>query len=353
MKILVATFVGLTLAASSLYAADTIINRDGSKIQAKVVKADSSKITYMVAGQPQTRSLDKIEVIEFEKKPTPFIQGEKAFNNYRYAEAAKFFLKAAKLPSKPFFWAKDYGMYNAARAYYFAEDFDNASATYQKLIDSSSSSRWLAEAQLGLVDCAIKKGDLAAAKKLVKKYQGSKSAKMDYYKRLGEFSSAKVLMAAEDYKKASRAFSTLAIKSKKEYPTLYSRAQLGMAQALIFAKDFSKAKAKLGEFLDKASDAVKPEALNALGDCYFQEAQTKKGKDRDALVEAARWQYLRVFVLYSYSPEAIKAKYYAAQCFTALAAKEETAKARAKALNKEILKSAPKSEWAAKIKKAK
>ncbi|GEM_PF-4997684 len=354
MKAFFIGLVGLLLTGSVANAADIVLFRDASEMRVKVVKVDWSKITYMIAGQPQTKPLDKIAKIDFEKKPTQIVQGQRAFQGGYYVKAASYYIKASKLPSKPYFWAKDYGMYYAALSYFHAEEYDKALSMYQKLIDSNSSTRWLAEAQLGMVDCAIKKADIAKAKQLLKKFNSGKSAKkMEYYRKLGELAEARIMMASKKYKEASKLFRRVSSSTKRAYPNIYTRAQLGMAQALIFNKDFAKARKKIEDFMAKCPKTVKPEALNTLGDCYFEEAKTKTGKEKDALIEEARWRYLRVFVLYPYSTESIRAKFYAAKCFLALSAKEKSAKARAKALNKEILKRAPKSEWALKIKKGK
>ncbi len=334
----------LALAAAALAArADEVVFTDGTRQTGCIVTEETHQVvvyTIPLAGQSngvrQQRKASEVREVVYEEPPAALRRGlahleygdqERALEAFQEAQAAG----PARL--------RQHAFAHAARCQLALGDGAGAKATLEALLKAVPSTRFLAEARLGLVRAQVLAGDLAGARAaLAAAEQELRSKQLGVAATVGlELERARLASAARDWDKAAEGYRKVA--SDRATPDdLKLRARVGLAEALASDGDLKAAGAELAPVIRRADELPDPVAARAfagLGDVRRAEGARQQ----------AALAYLRAFV-FGHTDGAARAGHEAAKLIEAdpaLGGKERAAEVR-----DELASRWPRSEWAKK-----
>lgn len=332
-----------TIAAPRAARADEVVFADGTRQTGCVVTEETHAVvayTIPLAGQSsgvrQQRKASEVREVIYEEPPAALRRGlalleygeqERALEAFQEAQAAG----PARL--------RQHAFAHAARCQLALGDGAGARATLEALLKAVPSTRFLAEARLGLVRAHVLAGDLTGARAaLTAAEQELRAKQLGAAATVGlELERARLSSAAKDWDKAAEGYRR--VTSDRSSPEeLKLRARVGLAEALAQGGDLKAAGAELAPAIRKADELADPVAARAfavLGDVRKAEGQRRQ----------AALAYLRAFV-FGHTDGAARAGHEAAKLIEA--DPELGGKDRADEIRYELASRWPRSEWAKK-----
>ncbi len=302
MKYLLIPVIALALALPAS-AKDRINFRKTDKgeqkpVEGTIEKEDWQGVTIKLEGSASsTYAWDKVASVEYGEEPAGLKSGRGEFEKGNKEGAAAAFLKAAEgLKDKPIFLAHSYFL--AARCFQELNKFDDAIKAYDDLAKAFPGNRYFKELHDNRVSCYLKKGDRAGAQGAIKEANdAAKALSVDQpFQILMSLKEAEVLELDGKDAEATGRFQAVAAQAGVKYPAIAGKAKLGVARVQMKTNKTSAQATYEGitrEF--KGQRAVLGEAYVGLGDCLFEQGQTKNDLD---MVKRAALAYEQTVVLY-------------------------------------------------------
>ncbi len=206
------------------------------------------------------------------------------------------------LKRKSYSWVKQHALWREIRCMNSLADFSGVSETVDQLLAEVPDSFFYAPALMLKAQSKVDGGHPAEAKQVFEQLQADVDAKglPERWRREAELG-LMLLDKSLKGKDRQRALQGLVEKNLESYPTVASRAQVEVGNAMLAAGDFEGARAFFQRILDegKGGDGILAAALSGLGDCaYLKALSLDSPKAQAPYLEEAILDFLTVASVY-------------------------------------------------------
>lgn len=345
-------FACLALAAG--VAADTIHKTDGKSIEDVTVVAETlQEVTYKKGRTNASVPTDQVLRIDYSGKPKLVERADLAVQDDQILDAIddyRTYLEGylANPGRERYAWAPAYAASRLVQLEATVGNWSGVIAEANRLIEKFPDSRWVPMAYLAKANALLATGKAREARAAVDALRALVDEK-GLSRRWGleaELAGVLVDPALKGAKKAEE-LQKVADRAGTEFPSVRNRALARMAEVLVEAKDYERAREVFRRVTEdpKSDDETLAIAYSGLGDCLYQQAASASGEEAARLFHEALLAYMRVVVLYkdqsAYVP---KAMFFAARCLDQIG--DEDSKEKAKDLYRAVVRQYPDSKWA-------
>jgi hypothetical protein len=341
---------------------DSLVLVTGKILEVKKITAETYKeVTFSLAsGSSGRKSADQVLEVRHNYSSTllnDYVSGMEAMDVGDFANAVGLFqdvLNDNRVMSKSRYgWVKQHAMYRQARCMFALADFSGVSAKVKELLVAIPETFFYAPAMMLQAESSRLNQDVAGAKAA---YQQLTKAVIDLGlpERWARESELALLLLDTSVKGKDLEvkLAGLAEKNIDQYPTVASRANVEIGNAMVEATQYDKAERFFKKIVisGAADDLTLASAYSGLGDVWF-----RRGLDNEDL-GAAKVQYqeaalnhLRVVVMHKDAVSLVpRSHYYAAMALHRM--NEELARLQSRQLASRLVRHYGKSSWTARLK---
>lgn len=345
---------------ASLPLADQIVRTDGKVVKdVHVVEEGLTTVSYKKGSNVQTVPAEEVLSITYDRKPRLVDEADQAlkdddpigardtFDTYVDGQIAK--------PNEREKWAPAYAAWRSVQVSQLLDDVDGVIQRADRLIRSFADSRYVPEAYLAKASAQARKGNQDAAQATLKSFESLVASK-SLSKRWAMEAKLGLVLVDPGLAPAARREKLEGVVSEAAgtYPTVASRAQVGVGETYLAQIDAAKEDQKLKLAGDaravferitkdqQADEATLAAAFTGLGLAQFHQSGLSRDKTlaREALVN-----FLRVPVLYQEQSQYVaQSMYYAMLSFRAL--EDEQSILRSREMRYKLMQRYPESGWA-------
>jgi tetratricopeptide (TPR) repeat protein len=335
---------GLACAALILCAgaagADTIYLLDGRSLTGVEVKEENIKeIAYKEGAKKGSVRTDEVLRIEFSGKSPGVDRADLSAADGQTLDAISDlevyvdgYISGGKRTPR-YTWEPAYAMHRLIELNGVVGQNAELIAAADKLIEHAPESRFVPGAYLAKAEAQHASGNSAAAQKTLKDFLAKIQSKALSQRWLIEQKLASALFDSTlQGKKLRDELDKISNQAGSQFPQVYNRAEVAIAESLMASKQFAEAEPIFAEITEnaKAEPRTLAAAYTGLGDCLFKRgADVKDGTQREKLLVAAITAYMRVVVVYKDQTQYVpKAMFWAGRVFDELGGDENKEKAQ-------------------------
>lgn len=319
----------LSLLATSLLAflpqaQNEIVLTDGTVLPVdKILTETYTTVTFKRGSSEGRRPSEEVLEVRHElsnSKLDDYAYAVETMESHNYAAAVGAFREVLADESlhgrSTFAWVKQHALWREIRCMNSLADFSGVSETVDKLLTEVPDSFFYAPALLVKAQAKLDSGDRAGAKKVFERLQADVDSKglPERWRREAELGLL-LLDTSMDSNAKQMALQGLAEKNLSNYPTVASRANVEVGNAMVAAGDYKNARSFFEGILDegKGGDGILAAALSGLGDCAYREALALDSPSEQApFLEEAILNFLTVASVYREEVRLVpRAMYYA------------------------------------------
>lgn len=305
----------LSLLATSLLALlpqaqDEIVLTDGKVLPVdKIVSETYTSVTFKRGSSEGKRPSEEVLEVRHSlghKLLDDYAYGVEAMESGNFVAAYSAFEDVladdSLLNRKTYSWVKQHALWRQVRCYNSVADFGGVNTAVDRLLTEVPDSFFYAPALLLKAQARVDSGDKKGAKAVFEKLQGEVDSLglPERWRREAELG----LILLDDSMNSSQkqmALQGLVEKNRESYPTVSSRAQVEVGNAMVAGGDFKGARAFFEGILEegKGGDGILAAALSGLGDCAYLEALSLDSpKEQVPFLEEAILNFLTVASVY-------------------------------------------------------
>lgn len=319
----------LSLLATSLLALlpqtqDELVLTDGTVLPVdKILTETYTTVTFKRGSSEGRRNSDEVLEVRHavgHQLLDDYAYAVEAMESHNYAAAIGAFrdvLADDKLTSRSTYeWVKQHALWREIRCLNSLADFSGVSTTVDKLLTEVPDSFFYAPALMIKAQSKVDSGDRAGAKKVFQRLQADVDSKglPERWRREAELGLL-LLDTSMNSNAKQMALQGLAEKNLSTYPTVASRANVEVGNAMVAAGDYKNARSFFEGILDagKGGDGILAAALSGLGDCAYREALALDSpSEQSPFLEEAILNFLTVASVYREEVRLVpRAMYYA------------------------------------------
>lgn len=319
----------LSLLATSLLALlpqtqNEIVLTDGKVLPVdKIVSETFTSVTFKRGSSEGRKASEDVLEVHHElgnSRLDDYAYAIEAMNSHNYAAAVGAFrdvLADESLHSrKTYHWVKQHALWREIRCLNSLADFGGVSERVDVLLSEVPDSFFYAPALLMKAQAKSDSGDPKAAIAVYKKLEADVDAKglPERWRREVELGLL-LLDTSKSGAAKQMALQGLAEKNLSDYPTVASRAQVEVGNAMVATGDYKNARAFFQKILDDGNggEAILASALSGLGDCaYLTALAIDSPKEQAPYLEEAILNFLTVASVYREEVRLVpRAMYYA------------------------------------------
>ncbi len=333
----------LLLAAAALLAPAAVAQKNAGKItltdgsvlkDVEVVSEGLQDVEYKAGGRKATVASERVLRVEFGRKPKDVDQGDAAAKDEDYfdaiAQLQNYAQTADGKPDKAYPWAAAYARYRVVELYAILGEVGELAKAADQVVAKHPDSRYAPLAFVSKAQAQLDGGDAAGAKATAEAFGQFVEAKGLAGRWPLEQRLWAALTSGDTGKKLQDSLDGV-VRSSSEYPTVKSRAEVGLGEALFSAKKFDEAESvfRAVTTAGRADARTLAAAWTGLGDCIYGRASSAAAEAKPALLREALKAYMRPVVVYpDESLFVSKAAFYAGRCFQELGDSESIDRAK-------------------------